>query len=239
MNADKTDKTDKAGKAEKPGKPEKSGGASPKPGKPDKADKQAPAAAKGEKAARTPRAPEPKTVRLMEHYRQNVRPQLMATGKFANPMALPRIEKVVINMGVGKATAERNRMDSAVRDLGLIAGQRPLVTRARKSVAGFKLRQGQPIGCKVTLRGKRMYEFIDRLISIVLPRVRDFRGLSPKAFDRNGNYTFGLAEQIVFPEIDVDKVEFTQGMDITFAIHTPTPEGAYTLLKLMGMPFQD
>jgi large subunit ribosomal protein L5 len=231
MSDDKPDKGMKSDKASAP---------SPKQAKTDKAvPKGVKAPASKGKVDRTPRSPEPKTVRLMEHYRQVVRPQLLATGKFNNPMALPRIEKVVVNMGIGKATAERNRIDSAVRDLSLITGQRPVVTRARKSVAGFKLRQGQPIGCKVTLRGKRMYEFIDRLITIVLPRVRDFRGLSSKAFDRQGNYTFGLAEQIVFPEIDVDKVEFPQGMDVTFSIMTPTPEGSHELLKLMGMPFQD
>lgn len=214
----------KAPKAPKPEKP-----ASPKGGAP----------AHPPKGERAPREPEPKTVRLLERYRAQVRPALLASGRFKNPMALPRLEKIVVNMGVGKATENKNRIDAAVRDLATITGQQPLTTAARKSVAGFKLREGQTIGCKVTLRGKRMYEFMDRLISVVLPRVRDFRGLSPKSFDRQGNYTLGIAEQIVFPEIEIDKVEFTQGMDVTFVVSTPTPAGSFELLKLLGMPFHD
>ena len=208
-----------------------------KPAKPEKAAKGAKAEKAPDAKARGPRAPEPKTVRLQEHYRTTVHPKLMET--YRNPWAVPRLRKIVVNMGIGKAIENKNRIDSAARELGLITGQRPVVTLARQSVAGFKLRQGQAIGCKVTLRGKRMYEFMDRLISIVLPRVRDFRGLSRRAFDQHGNYTFGIAEQIVFPEIEVDKVEFPQGMDITFAIATPNPEGSYEFLKLMGMPFQE
>ncbi len=208
-----------------------------KPAKPDKAAKGAKAEKAPDAKARGLRAPEPKTVRLLEHYRTTVHPKLLETYK--NPWAVPRLRKIVVNMGIGKAIENKNRIDSAARELGLITGQRPVVTLARQSVAGFKLRQGQAIGCKVTLRGKRMYEFMDRLIAIVLPRVRDFRGLSRRAFDQHGNYTFGIAEQIVFPEIEVDKVEFPQGMDITFAIATPKPEGSYEFLKLMGMPFQE
>jgi large subunit ribosomal protein L5 len=222
----KHDKSEKSAKPPKPPKGDKPAG---------KADKAAPAP----KAERVAREPEPKTVRLLEHYRQVVRPRLLSGDLYKNPMAVPRIRKITVNMGIGKATENRNRIEIAVRELGQITGQRPVVTRARKSVAGFKLRQGQPIGCKVTLRGKRMYEFMDRLISIVLPRVRDFRGLPSKAFDRHGNYTLGLPEQIVFPEIEIDKVEFPQGMDITFSIATPKPEGSYEFLKLMGMPFQE
>ena len=218
--SDKHDKPAKGGKMEK----------APKGEKPAKGEK-APEAAKG------PRVPEPKTVRLLEHYRTVVHPKLRE--KYGNAMAVPCLRKIVINMGIGKATENKNRIDIAQRELGQITGQRPVVTLARKSVAGFKLRQGQAIGCKVTLRGKRMYEFMDRLITIVLPRVRDFRGLSNKAFDQHGNYTIGLAEQIVFPEIDIDKVEFPQGMDVTFAIATPKPEGSHEFLKLMGMPFQE
>jgi large subunit ribosomal protein L5 len=222
----KHDKSEKSAKQAKPPKGEKPA---------SKADKAPPAP----KAERVVREPEPKTVRLLEHYRQVVCPKLLGGGLYRNSMAVPRIRKITLNMGIGKATENRNRIDNAVREMGQITGQRPVVTRARKSVAGFKLRQGQAIGCKVTLRGKRMYEFMDRLISIVLPRVRDFRGLPSKSFDHHGNYTLGLAEQIVFPEIDIDKVEFPQGMDITFSIATPRPEGSYEFLKLMGMPFQE
>ncbi len=216
----------------------KKSGKTEKGGKPAKGEKgRAPKGAEPKGKSKSPRQPEPKSVRLLDHYRTVVHPKLLESYK--NPMAVPRLRKIVINMGIGKAIENKNRIDSAARELGLITGQRPVVTRARQSVAGFKLRQGQAIGCKVTLRGKRMYEFMDRLITIVLPRVRDFRGLPSKSFDAHGNYTLGIAEQIVFPEIEVDKVEFPQGMDVTFAIATPKPEGSYEFLKLMGMPFQE
>jgi len=139
---------------------------------------------------------------------------------------------------VGRATAERRRIERAAEELALIAGQKPIVTRARKSVSGFKLRKGDPVGCKVTLRGKRMYEFLDRLLSVALPRVRDFRGLSASAFDAAGNYTLGLSEQTVFPEVDLDKVEFTQGMHVTLVVDHSSPEESRELLRLLGMPFR-
>ena len=155
-----------------------------------------------------------------------------------NPLALPRVEKVTISMGVGKAIENKNRLDAAARDLGQIAGQKPALTRARKSVANFKLRKGQQIGVKVTLRGARAYEFLDRLISIVIPRIRDFRGLSPKAFDEAGNYNLGISEQVVFPEINLDKVEFVQGMNITIGVKARKRTDSFELLKRLGVPFR-
>src|SRR5690606_38166050 len=152
--------------------------------------------------------------RLKERYTQNIAPALMKKFNYRSPMQLPKIEKIVINMGVGEAAQNPKVLDSAVEDLTLISGQKPVVTRAKKSIAGFKLREGMPIGCKVTLRGERMYHFLDKLIHIALPRVRDFRGVSPKSFDGRGNYTLGLKEQLVFPEIDYDKVDKVRGMDI-------------------------
>jgi large subunit ribosomal protein L5 len=153
-------------------------------------------------------------------------------------MAVPRIDKITVNMGVGKATENKKFLDDAARDLGIIAGQKPKITTARGSVSGFRLREGNPIGCMVTLRGRRMYEFLDRLISIVMPRIRDFRGISPRAFDGRGNYSMGLSEQIVFPEIDLDSVEQTQGMNITITIRNGTDETSHELLKGLGMPFR-
>ena len=155
-----------------------------------------------------------------------------------NRLALPRVQKIVVNAGVGRALENKKILDDAVETLSQITGQRPMVTKARKSVAGFKLRQGANIGCKVTLRGRRMYEFLDRLISIVIPRIRDFRGLSPNAFDGHGNYTLGIAEQIVFPEIDIDDVEFTVGMNITVVVSGGSDESSFELLREFGMPFR-
>jgi large subunit ribosomal protein L5 len=177
--------------------------------------------------------------RLMAMYREEVVPNLMERFGIENIMAVPRIEKVTVNMGVGRATENRKFLDDATRDLTRITGQKPKMTRARRSVSGFKLREGNPIGCMVTLRGKRMYEFLDRLISIVIPRIRDFRGLSPRAFDGRGNYSMGLSEQIVFPEIDLDSVEHTQGMNVTITIRNGTDETSFELLKGLGMPFRE
>ena len=176
--------------------------------------------------------------RLMERYRTEIVPQLQKELGYTNPMAVPRLEKISLNMGVGKATENKNRIPAAVKDLAAITGQQPVTTRSRQAVAGFKLRENQEIGCKVTLRGRRMYEFLDRLISIVLPRVRDFRGLSPKSYDRAGNYSMGLADQIVFPEIAADRVEFPQGVDGTLTVRARKPEDSKALLKALGMPFR-
>jgi large subunit ribosomal protein L5 len=176
--------------------------------------------------------------RLKDKYREEVVPGLMERFGIKNRMAVPRIEKITVNMGVGKATENKKFLDDAARDLGIIAGQKPKITTARGSVSGFRLREGNPIGCMVTLRGRRMYEFLDRLISIVMPRIRDFRGISPRAFDGRGNYSMGLSEQIVFPEIDLDSVEQTQGMNITITIRNGTDETSHELLKGLGMPFR-
>lgn len=176
--------------------------------------------------------------RLKEKYKDEVMPALMERFGLENPMALPRIEKITVNMGVGRATENRKFLDDATRDLTLITGQKPKTTVARRSVSGFKLREGNAIGCMVTLRGRRMFEFLDRLISVVMPRIRDFRGLSPRAFDGRGNYNMGLSEQIVFPEIDIDSIEHTQGMNVTFTIKNGTDEMSHELLKGLGMPFR-
>jgi len=176
--------------------------------------------------------------RLLEKYRNEIVPELRKELGRENPLALPRLDKVVISMGVGKAIENKNRLDAAARDLGQIAGQKAMLTRARKSVANFKLRKGQNIGVKVTLRGARAYEFLDRLISIVIPRIRDFRGLSPKAFDEAGNYNLGISEQVVFPEINLDKVEFVQGMNVTIGVKARSQADSFELLKRFGVPFR-
>ncbi|AEV17462.1 50S ribosomal protein L5 [Geobacillus thermoleovorans CCB_US3_UF5] len=176
--------------------------------------------------------------RLKEKYVNEVVPALMSKFNYKSIMQVPKIEKIVINMGVGDAVQNPKALDSAVEELTLIAGQRPVVTRAKKSIAGFRLRQGMPIGAKVTLRGERMYEFLDKLISVSLPRVRDFRGVSKKSFDGRGNYTLGIKEQLIFPEIDYDKVNKVRGMDIVIVTTANTDEEARELLTLLGMPFQ-
>lgn len=176
--------------------------------------------------------------RLKEKYVKEVVPALMSKFNYKSIMQVPKIEKIVINMGVGDAVQNPKALDSAVEELTLIAGQRPVVTRAKKSIAGFRLRQGMPIGAKVTLRGERMYEFLDKLISVSLPRVRDFRGVSKKSFDGRGNYTLGIKEQLIFPEIDYDKVNKVRGMDIVIVTTANTDEEARELLALLGMPFQ-
>ena len=176
-------------------------------------------------------------VRLKEKYAEEIGKALMEKFSYKNVMQLPKLEKVVLNMGLGEAIANAKALDSAIGDMTIISGQKPVVTRAKKSIAGFKLREGMPIGVKVTLRGDRMYEFVDRLVSIALPRVRDFRGVSPKSFDGRGNYTLGVKEQIIFPEIDYDKVDKIRGMDITIVTSASSDEEARELLKLLGMPF--
>jgi large subunit ribosomal protein L5 len=175
--------------------------------------------------------------RLQEHYEKVVRPALIEEFSYQNRLEAPRIDKIVINMGVGEATSDSKKINIAVAELAAISGQKPVVTKARKSIATFKLREGMNIGCKVTLRRQRMYEFLDRLINIALPRVRDFRGVSPKSFDGRGNYTLGLKEQLVFPEIDYDKVEKVRGMDIVICTTAKTDAEAKALLKGFQMPF--
>jgi large subunit ribosomal protein L5 len=177
--------------------------------------------------------------RLLERYQKEIAAQLEKKLGRKNRLSLPRLEKIVVNMGVGKALQEKNRMELAAEQLSQITGQKALITKAKKAVSGFRLREDNPIGCKVTLRGRRMYEFLDRLISIALPRIRDFRGVNPKSFDGHGNYSLGLAEQLVFPEIDPDKVTFTQGMDVTFVTTTDSDDEARELLRAFGMPFRE
>jgi large subunit ribosomal protein L5 len=177
--------------------------------------------------------------RLQDRYAKDILPALAKKFGRTNVLSLPKLTKISINMGVGKALQDKNRMTEAVDQLKLIAGQQPQVTQAKKAISTFRLRQGYDIGCRVTLRGKRMYEFLDRLINLALPRIRDFRGVNPKSFDGNGNYSLGLAEQLVFPEVDPDKVHFTQGMDITICTSTRSDEEARELLRQFGMPFRD
>ncbi len=175
--------------------------------------------------------------RLQEHYREVVRPALLEEFGYANPMQVPKLDKVVLNMGVGEAVGDSKKIDAAAREMALIAGQKPIVIRARRSVAQFKLREGMPVGVKVTLRRAMMYEFLDRLITIALPRVRDFRGLSPASFDGSGNYAMGLQEQIVFPEIDYDSVDQMRGMDVVVVTTAQTDDEARSLLKGFQFPF--
>lgn len=175
--------------------------------------------------------------RLKEKFQNEVTPALMQKFNYTSVMQSPKIEKVVINMGVGEATGNSKILDAAIEELQAIAGQKPVITKAKKSIAGFKLREGMPIGVKVTLRGERMYYFLDKLFNISLPRVRDFRGVSTKAFDGRGNYTLGLKEQLIFPEIEYDKVDKTRGMDIVIVTTAKTDEEARELLTQMGMPF--
>ena len=175
--------------------------------------------------------------RLEEKYKNEVVPSLMAKHNYSTVMLVPKIEKIVVNMGVGDAVANSKMLEAAVSDLEKITGQKPVETTAKKSIASFKLREGHKIGCKVTLRGEKMYTFLDKLISISLPRVRDFRGLSPKSFDGRGNYTIGIKEQIIFPEIEYDKIDKVRGMDIIFVTTAKTDEEARELLKQFNMPF--
>jgi len=222
---------------EKPQKQAKAAGGPPA-GKPGKEAK----GAKAPKVAAAPREwkPRPKDYRprLKSLYESVVRAALRERFGYANPMQIPRIEKIVLNMGVGEATADRKKVDSAAADLALIAGQRPLLTKSTKSIATFKVREGMTLGCKVTLRGDRMYEFMDRFVTIALPRVKDFRGLNPKSFDGRGNFACGLKEHIVFPEIDYDKVDQVWGLDVIVCTSAKTDDEARELLRGFNFPFR-
>lgn len=177
--------------------------------------------------------------RLQDYYQQKIVPQLQEELALENAMQIPRIVKITLNMGVGEAIANKKVMESAVHDLAQVSGQKPVITKARKSVANFKVREGWPIGCKVTLRRERMYEFLDRLVSVAIPRIRDFRGLSPKSFDGRGNYSLGLREQIVFPEIDYDKVDAVRGLDVTITTSARNDAEARALLKAFNFPIRN
>ncbi len=176
--------------------------------------------------------------RLKEKYNKEIAPAIAKEFDIKNPMAIPRLEKIIVNMGMGEAISNSKILDVAVEELRVITGQKPVITKAKKSIASFKLRQGMSIGTMVTLRGERMYEFLDRLISVALPRVRDFRGISGKAFDGRGNYTLGIREQLIFPEIDFNKVDKTRGMNISIVTTAKTDEQSRALLKALGMPFR-
>ena len=242
------EKEDKAGKAAKGGKSEKADktpkaeaagkGKQAQPsgkGQPQKGDK----APKGEAGEKKPRAPEERVIpRLRTHFDEVVRKRLTEERGYKNKMEMPKLQKIVINMGIGEAVNDRKKVEAAAADLGLIAGQKAVITKARKSIATFKVRDGQAIGCKVTLRKTRMYEFLDRLVTIALPRVRDFRGLSPKSFDGRGNYTIGIKEHIIFPEIDYDKASDIWGMDITVCTSAKTDDEARALLTAFNFPFR-
>ena len=224
---DQADKAVKAEKAEKGAKPEK-GGKAAADGKSGKADKPA-----------APREPEPRVpARLKVEFEQVIRGKLAEQFGYKNRQQIPTLDKVVINMGIGEGVADRKKVESAAADLALIAGQKAVITKARKSIATYKVRAGQAIGCKVTLRQARMYEFLDRLINIALPRVRDFRGLNPKSFDGRGNYTLGIKEHIVFPEIDYDKAADVWGMDITVCTTARNDDEARALLRAFNFPFR-
>ena len=222
--------TETNAKAEKPA-------ASGKPPRPEKGDKPA----KGDAAPRPPKARKPEervTPRLRTHFEEVVRKKLSDQFGYKNRLEVPVIEKVVINMGIGEGVNDRKKVEAAANDLSLIAGQKAVITKARKSIATFKVRDGQPIGCKVTLRKARMYEFVDRLINIALPRARDFRGLSPKSFDGGGNYTIGIKEHIIFPEIDYDKTAEIWGMDVVVCTTAATDDEARALLAAFNFPFR-
>jgi large subunit ribosomal protein L5 len=240
--ADKKDKAEskkpeKGDRAPKPGKDDK--GKAPKAQKAQKADKGE--AGAGEAAGKVAKARQPEervTPRLKTYFEEVVRPKLAEEFGYKNRMQVPVLDKVVINMGIGEGVNDRKKVEQAAADLGLIAGQKAVITKARKSIATFKVRDGQAIGCKVTLRKTRMYEFIDRLINIGLPRVRDFRGLNPKSFDGGGNYTIGIKEHIIFPEIDYDKATDIWGMDITVCTSAKTDAEARALLAAFNFPFR-
>jgi large subunit ribosomal protein L5 len=255
------DKPAKATKPEKPAAAEKPAKA-PKPDKAAKGEKQGQAAAKGDKgapkggkgearprsdagapkadkgaAARTPR-PKDYRPRMKAHYEKVVREQMSQQFGYKNRMQIPRLEKIVLNMGVGEAVNDRKKVDAAAKDLALIAGQRAVITRARKSIATYKLREGMPVGAKVTLRGDRMYEFLDRLVTIALPRVKDFRGLNPKSFDGRGSFALGLREHIIFPEIDYDQVDQIWGLDVIVCTTAGSDDEARALLRAFNFPFR-
>jgi large subunit ribosomal protein L5 len=177
--------------------------------------------------------------RLLEKYRNEIVPLIEKKLGISNRLQAPRIEKIVLNMGIGEGASDIKPIDQAVAELALIAGQRPVITRAKKAIANFKIKRGNPVGCKVTLRGARMYEFLDRLIHVAIPRIRDFRGLSPGGFDEHGNYTMGIDDQTIFVEVDYDKVYKVRGMNITIAVENGSPDKSYELLRLFGMPFRN
>jgi large subunit ribosomal protein L5 len=177
--------------------------------------------------------------RLKDRYNEDIAPALKTRFGIENPMRIPRLEKIVVNMGVGEASQNSRALDGAMEDLAKITGQKAQPRRARKSIAGFKIREGMPVGARVTLRGERMWEFLDRLVSVVLPRVRDFRGISPNSFDGHGNYALGLSEQLIFPEISYDAIDATRGLDVAVVTTTESDEEARELLRLLGMPFRD
>ncbi|KPV40966.1 50S ribosomal protein L5 [Thiohalorhabdus denitrificans] len=177
--------------------------------------------------------------RLQQRYKEELAPRLLKEFGYASPMQVPRLDKITINMGVGDAARDRSALDNAMEELTAVTGQKPMVTRARKSVAGFKIRAGMPVGCKVTLRRERMYEFLERFIQVALPRIRDFRGLNGNSFDGQGNYAMGVTEQIIFPEVDYEKIDRVRGMDIIFSTTAPTDEEAKALLDGFGMPFRN
>jgi large subunit ribosomal protein L5 len=236
---EKSGKSDKSEKAPRPEKGDKAQQAQPaqKGPKPEKGDK----AAKGEAADKAPKARTPEervTPRLKTYFEDVVRKKLSVDFGYKSRLQVPVIEKIVLNMGIGEGVSDRKKVEAAANDLGLIAGQRAVITKARKSIATYKLRDGQAIGCKVTLRKSRMYEFMDRLINIALPRVRDFRGLPPKSFDGGGNYTIGIKEHIIFPEIDYDKAADIWGMDITVCTSAKTDDEARALLAAFNFPFR-
>lgn len=231
--APKADKPAKEVKADKPVKEVKEEKAVEAAPKVEKAAKPAPKAEKkssGHKAAKV-------VNRLQARYASEIKKSLMETYKYSSVMEIPGLDKIVINIGVGDATQDAKRLEEAVAELAMITGQHPIITKAKKSIATFKLREGQEIGCKVTLRGLRMWDFFDKLVSIALPRVRDFRGVSRNAFDGRGNYTLGIKEQLIFPEIDYDKVAKIRGMDIVIVTTAKTDKEAYSLLEALGMPF--
>jgi large subunit ribosomal protein L5 len=203
---------------------------------PEKVAKAAAAEKGAEKAPK--KAPEKFASRLQDFYRQDCVPKMMQEFRYKSPMQVPKLEKIVVNLGLGEAIQNIKLLDSASVELTAITGQKPVITRAKRSIAAFKLREGMPIGCMVTLRKSRMYDFFDKLVNVVLPRVRDFRGLSDKSFDGRGNYTLGIKEQIIFPEIDYDKIDKVKGMNITIVTTAPTDEEGRQLLALMGLPFR-
>ena len=211
--------------------------AAPKAEKPAEAKVEAPKAAPKAPKAKTGNKKAAVVNRLQARYEAEVKKALLEQYKYSSVMEIPGLEKIVVNIGVGDATQDAKRLEEAVAELAQITGQKPVITKAKKSIASFKLREGQAIGCKVTLRGLRMWDFFDKLVSIALPRVRDFRGVSKNAFDGRGNYTLGVKEQLIFPEIDYDKVAKVRGMDVVVVTTAKTDKEAYTLLELLGMPF--
>jgi len=242
--AEQAEKTEKGAKAEKPDKPEK-GAKGEKAAKPDKGPRPEKAAkgekaVKGEKAEKAePSAPaEPYFPRLRTKYREEVVPALVKEFGYRNVMQVPRLAKIVVNIGLGEAIQNPKAVEEAVDQLTQIVGQKPVVTKAKKSISAFKLREGVKIGAKVTLRGGRMWDFFDRLVSLAVPRVRDFKGISPRLFDGRGNFTIGLKEQIIFPEINYDRIDKIRGMNITIVTTAKTDEEARAFLKLLGMPFR-